>query len=93
MNALHLLFIALLTETLSEIIKDLLPYHTAKKISKYISVIVALFLSIGYKIDLFYIFNMEFQIPYVGYLFSGLICSRGANYVHNFLGHANIKSK
>ncbi len=85
----QLMIIAFLTETITEIIKDSIPCQFSKKINKYMSVAVALLFTFGSKLDLFSLFEMQFHIPYIGYIFSGLIVSRGSNYVHNFLGHAN----
>lgn len=84
-----LMIISFLTETITEIIKDFIPLQFSKKASKYMSAAVALLFTFGSKLDLFALFEIQFNIPYIGYIFSALIVSRGSNYVHNFLGHAN----
>jgi hypothetical protein len=92
MNPIGLFIISFLTESIVEIIKDLIPKSIWDKTKKYIPVATAIFFAVGYKIDFFSILEMEFSIPYTGYVLSGLVASRGANYVHNFLGHS-IKKK
>lgn len=91
MNPIGLLMVSFLTESVVEIIKDILPKNVWNKTKKYIPVVVAIFFATGYKIDFFSMLDMEFSIPYTGYILSGLIASRGANYVHNFLGHSHKK--
>ncbi|NLK97890.1 hypothetical protein [Defluviitalea saccharophila] len=90
MNPFGLFMISFLTESVVEIIKDIIPKRIWDKTKKYIPVAISIFLAVGYKIDFFCLLEMEFSIPYTGYILSGLIASRGANYVHNFLGHKKV---
>lgn len=43
-------------------------------------------LAIAYKLDLPEYFDMESSIPFVGQVVTGILISRGANYVYDLIG-------
>ncbi|MCY8197904.1 hypothetical protein MOC90_06080 [Bacillus spizizenii] len=87
-SATLLLFVAILTESITEVIKNLFPEGVVQDKITYI-------LSIAVGILLAFIFNLEpFGLEGVGVIVSkvlmGIIASRGANYVNGFLKRFEI---
>ncbi len=77
-----LLLLAVLAESVVEIIKDIT--HLQDQGAKVASLLVGLVLAVGAGQDLFGLIGVPFAIPYVGMILSGLLISRGANYLHDF---------
>ena len=50
-----------------------------------LSLIFGIFISVAYKIDLLKLVNIESEIPYVGSVLTGIIFSRGSNYLYDFM--------
>jgi hypothetical protein len=53
---------------------------------RYIATMVAIALCFTYRADLFALLGIVSAWPWVGYLLTGLIIGRGANWVHDFAG-------
>jgi len=53
---------------------------------RYIAPMVAIALCFTYRADLFALLGIVSAWPWVGYLLTGLIIGRGANWVHDFAG-------
>ena len=49
------------------------------------SIILGIIIAVAYKLDLPAHFNLKSQIPYVGCVLTGILLSRGSNYVFDFL--------
>ena len=49
------------------------------------SLIVGEIMAFGYRADLLSLFGLEAVIPYLGIAMSGIVISRGSNYVFDFL--------
>ena len=80
-NFLVLLMFAMFGESITEIIGAIIP-----KFSKnYIAIIIAIVLTVLFKIDIFLLFGYTALNPYVAYILTGIILSRGSNYLHNLL--------
>lgn len=47
--------------------------------------ILGIFICLYADIDFFKLVGLEFSVPIVGLVLSGLIVSRGANFIHDFL--------
>lgn len=47
--------------------------------------IIGVFLCLVARVDLFDLVQLPLSIPYVGMALSGLLLSRGANFIHDFL--------
>ncbi len=72
--------IALLIESLTEYIKDIINGIDFKKI---ISVVLSLLICFGANLDLFELLGIDFNIPYVGIVLLAIVFSRGSNVVHD----------
>ena len=55
-----------------------------------LSLIFGIFIAVVYKIDLLKLANIESEIPYIGCVLTGMLISRGSNYVHDILQTLNI---
>ena len=53
------------------------------------ALVVGLLVSIGTKADLFALLELPFVIPYVGMILTGILISRGANYLHDIVKRLN----
>lgn len=88
MNAVSTIFVlAILVEALIEYGKEIV---VNKKVQwQHVSAIV---LGVGFallaQVDLFAAIEVNFVVPYVGQVLTGIIFSRGANYVSDFLQKA-----
>ena len=49
------------------------------------SVVLGIVIAVAYKLDLPAHFNLNSQIPYVGCVLTGILLSRGSNYVFDLL--------
>ena len=54
------------------------------------SLILGIFIAVAYKIDLLKIMKIESSIPYVGCILTGILFSRGSNYIHDILISLNL---
>ncbi len=50
-----------------------------------LSIILGIFVAISYKLDLPAYFNLNSQIPYVGCVLTGILLSRGSNYIFDLI--------
>ena len=55
-----------------------------------LSLIFGIFIAIAYKIDILKLANIESEIPYIGSILTGILFSRGSNYIHDILKTLNI---
>ncbi|KAK8833994.1 hypothetical protein M9Y10_037216 [Tritrichomonas musculus] len=55
-----------------------------------LSLILGIVISVAYKFDLPKYLKMESQIPYVGCILTGILISRGSNYVYDTLKALNL---
>lgn len=55
-----------------------------------LSLIFGILIAVAYKIDLLKLVNIESNIPYIGSVLTGILFSRGSNYVHDILKTLNI---
>ena len=47
---------------------------------------IGILVAVGYGIDLFALIGLPAAIPYIGTVLSGILISRGANYIYDLLG-------
>lgn len=52
---------------------------------KIVSIVLGVVVAIGFGVDLFAMFGLTSTIPYLGTVLSGLLMSRGANYINDIL--------
>ena len=51
-----------------------------------LSLILGIIIAVAYKLDLPAYFNLKSEIPYSGRILTGILLSRGSNYVFGLLG-------
>lgn len=57
------------------------------------ALVVGLLLAIGTQLDLLAMVGIPVIIPYLGIVLTGLLISRGANFIHDLFGAVNTVSK
>lgn len=50
-----------------------------------LSLILGVFVAFAYKIDLLKLIGIESDMPYVGFVLTGVLFSRGSNYLHDVI--------
>lgn len=50
-----------------------------------LSVILGITVAVAYKIDLPSYFDMKSNVPYIGYIITGVLISRGSNYLFDLI--------
>ena len=50
-----------------------------------LSLIFGIFISVAYKIDLLKLADIESEIPYIGSILTGILISRGSNYIYDLM--------
>lgn len=55
-----------------------------------LSLVLGTVVAIAYKFDLPKYLNIESNVPYVGCILTGILISRGANYIYDLLTKINI---
>lgn len=53
------------------------------------ALVVGLLVALGTQADLFELVGLPFVIPYVGMILTGILISRGANYLHDIIKRLN----
>lgn len=51
-----------------------------------LSICFGIIVAVAYNLDLPEYFEMKSNIPYIGYIITGIIISRGSNYVYDLIG-------
>ena len=83
-----LVLIALVGESVWETLK--MVWQDGKiSIDRIGALIVALLLSIGTSLDILSLLNIETSIPYLGIILTGVLISRGSNFIHDLLVKIN----
>ena len=55
-----------------------------------LSLVLGIIIAVAYKFDLPKYLKMESQIPYVGCILTGILISRGSNYIYDTLKALNL---
>lgn len=88
MNILSLIVLALIGEAVWETLK--LTWQGGKiSVDRVGALVVGLLLALGTGLDLMAMVGVPLKIPYVGMVLTGLLISRGANFVHDLLASIN----
>jgi hypothetical protein len=88
MNILSLIILALIGEALWETLK--LTWQNGKlSIDRVGALLIGELLAIGTGLDLMAMVGVPLKIPYVGMILTGLLISRGANFIHDLLASIN----
>lgn len=90
MNFTQLIIISILVEAIWENIKMI--YQNKKiSISMIASLLISIFLCIVANIDIFPILEISISTPIIGNIFTGIIVSRGANFVNDLFSKLKIE--
>ena len=89
------LFMSIIVERLTQVTLEALPFLKGidiidVDIEKLIALGYAIVITVGAGLDLFVIFNVAFQWPYVGSIFAAVLIMGGSNYVHDIIGAVNV---
>lgn len=87
MNLIYALILSILVEALISYAKDI--YQNRKLCWEYLlSIAIGLGLAFAYQIDLVALaLGIDSQIPYMGIIITGIVISRGSNYVFDLWNH------
>ncbi len=81
---MQLIVVAILVEAIWENLK--MVYNKNKiNVSMIGCLLLGMTICVLGRLDIFKMVGLELYIPVVGYLFTGIICSRGANALHDLL--------
>jgi hypothetical protein len=85
MEVLSLVVLALIGESLWETLK--MTWQEGKiSIDRIGALVVGLLLALGTGLDLMTLVGIPMKLPYVGMVLTGILISRGANFIHDILG-------
>lgn len=88
MNFVNVFLVALIGEAIWETIK--MVWQQGKvNIDKVGALLIGLLIAIFAKVDVLSMIGIPMSIPYLGYIFTGILISRGANFLHDLLGTVN----
>lgn len=88
MNILSLLVIAVLAEAVWETLK--MVWDKGKvSIDRIGAIVIGLLIALGTGFDILKIVDVPINIPYLGIILTGILISRGANFIHDLLGKVN----
>ncbi|MGI6412132.1 MAG: hypothetical protein ACOXZ5_00395 [Syntrophomonadaceae bacterium] len=84
MSLNQLILLAILAESIWETVK---PIWEKKKLNvdKLGSIAVSIIITVGTGIDLFTMVGIPINVPYLGLVLTGIIISRGANFIHDLM--------
>jgi len=85
MNLTNFVFVALIGEALWETSK-LIWQHGKFNIDRIGAVIIGILLALFTELDLFKTIGTPLIIPFLGQVLTGLLLSRGANFMHDIIG-------
>jgi len=82
MNIIQLIIVALIVEAVWETAK-MTWQHGKVDVDRIGSICLGILLAFGAKVDFLALVGIPLIIPYLGYVLTGLIISRGSNFVHD----------
>lgn len=92
MKVTQLVIIAILVEAIWENLKMI--WQNGKlSVDRIGALILGITICLFAKIDIFSMLNIPLSIAYIGSIFTGIICSRGANFVHDLYNKIINKEK
>lgn len=82
-----LLLVAVLSEALTEILRNLFSSTVRDKVTYALSIIIGIGLSFAFELNLFGLIGTG---EYVSIIAAGILASRGANYINGFLKRIQV---
>lgn len=90
MSVINILTAAFLVEAIWETLK--LIWDKGKLCLDCIgSLVIGVLISIIAKIDIFELQGLVLSIPFIGYILTGILISRGSNFIHDLYGKISLK--
>ena len=83
-NVIKIMSLSVIVESLITYFKEFFVYGYFS-ISMIFSIILGISIAVIYKLDLPECFNLKSTVPYVGNILTGLLISRGSNYIYDVL--------
>lgn len=83
-----ILILSALIEAVITYLNDLIIYSPGK-ISMLFSLAFGILIAWAYKLDLPKYFKLKSQPYFIGYILTGILISRGSNYLHDFISKIN----
>lgn len=83
-NMIKIISLSVIVESVITYFKEFFVYGYFS-ISMIFSIILGISISIIYKLDLPECFNLKSTVPYIGNILTGLLISRGSNYIYDVL--------
>ncbi|WP_411168611.1 hypothetical protein ACH36K_16070 [Clostridium sp. MB05] len=88
-NLIILILISLLAESVWETLK--MVWQNGKlSIDRIGALAIALLIAIGTRLDLLSLLGIETSIPYLGVVLTGILISRGSNFIHDLLAKVEV---
>lgn len=73
-----------LVEYCKSIVKAFSDGQIKTAVTQLVAIVIACFLCIMTNVDIYTYLSIQFKFPVIGYLLTGIIVSRGSNYVSDF---------
>ncbi|HAE59921.1 MAG TPA: hypothetical protein DCG54_10560 [Anaerolineae bacterium] len=89
----HLALVAFLVEALIQTIKPIYDKETGWKLDKVVSIIVGILVCLTTNVDLFAELGFVVSVPFLGSVLTGVIASRGSNFVHDIFKFVQGKAE
>lgn len=83
-NIIKIMSLSIIVESVITYFKEFFVYGYFS-ISMIFSIILGISIAIIYKLDLPECFNLKSTVPYIGNILTGLLISRGSNYIYDVL--------
>lgn len=89
----HLALVAFLVEALLQTIKPIYDKETGWNMDKIVSIIVGIVVCLVTNVDLFAELGFVVSVPFLGSILTGVIASRGSNFVHDIFKFVQGKAE
>lgn len=83
-NMIKIMSLSIIVESVITYFKEFFVYGYFS-ISMIFSIILGISIAVIYKLDLPECFNLKSTVPYIGNILTGLLISRGSNYIYDVL--------
>lgn len=89
-----LIFVSIITEALTEWVKTAIPSIADQtKIIYPITAVFGIFIAVCTGADIFAVVGVACTVPYAGIVTTGILCSRGSNYIYDIMSKITTSKK
>ncbi|MCY6957716.1 hypothetical protein [Clostridium brassicae] len=85
MDFFSVIILSMICEATWETIKMAIPFKIEKWVDRVCAMAIGIFLAIASEVDFLYMVGIQLSIPYLGMILTGLLISRGSNFMHDIL--------